>query len=194
MIDQTCAEKKPLSVGVLGNAAEVFPELVRRGVRPDVVTDQTSAHDPINGYLPAGWTLDEWQARRECDPEASRRLRSGHGGARAAMLAFTCRGVPTLDYGNNIRQMAKDVGVATRSTFRVRAGLHPPAVLPRHRTVPLGGAVGRSRRHLQDRRQGEGAMPTTGTCTTGSTWLGRGSSFRACPHASAGWAWATGIG
>ena len=70
MIERSCAEKKPLSVGLLGNAADVFPELVRRGVRPDIVTDQTSAHDPINGYLPKGWTLAEWESRRGTDPRA----------------------------------------------------------------------------------------------------------------------------
>src|SRR5215208_636103 len=70
MIERSCLEKKPLSVGVLGNAAEVFPELFRRGVRPDVVTDQTSAHDPVNGYLPKGWSLAEWEKRRESDPRS----------------------------------------------------------------------------------------------------------------------------
>ena len=104
---------RPVSVGLLGNAAEVFPELVRRGVRPDVVTDQTSAHDPLNGYLPRGWTLPEWEARRERDPtgvaDAARASMAEHV---RAMLAFHRMGVPTLDYGNNIRQMAKEAGVA----------------------------------------------------------------------------------
>ncbi len=104
---------RPVSVGLLGNAAEVFPELVRRGVRPDVVTDQTSAHDPLNGYLPRGWTLPEWEARRERDPAgvaaAARTSMAEHV---RAMLAFHRMGVPTLDYGNNIRQMAKEEGVA----------------------------------------------------------------------------------
>ena len=104
---------RPTSVGLLGNAAEVFPELVRRGVRPDVVTDQTSAHDPLNGYLPRGWTLPEWEARRERDPAgvaaAARTSMAEHV---RAMLAFHHMGVPTLDYGNNIRQMAKEEGVA----------------------------------------------------------------------------------
>jgi len=104
---------RPVSVGLLGNAAEVFPEMVRRGVRPDVVTDQTSAHDPLNGYLPRGWTLPEWEARRERDPAgvaaAARTSMAEHV---RAMLAFHRMGVPTLDYGNNIRQMAKEAGVA----------------------------------------------------------------------------------
>jgi urocanate hydratase len=103
----------PVSVGLLGNAADLYPELVRRGVRPDVVTDQTSAHDPINGYLPQGWTLERWMAARESDPssveQASRPSMAAHV---RAMLDFHRMGIPTLDYGNNIRQVAKDEGVA----------------------------------------------------------------------------------
>jgi urocanate hydratase len=118
IIERSCAEKKPVSVGLLGNAAEVFPELVRRGVRPDIVTDQTSAHDPVNGYLPKGWTLGEWERRRGTDPkaveEAAKRAMGEHV---RAMLEFHRRGVPTVDYGNNIRQMAKDAGLANAFDF-----------------------------------------------------------------------------
>ncbi len=106
------AEGKAISVGLLGNAAEIFPEIVKRGIRPDMVTDQTSAHDPLNGYLPAGWTLDEYEAQQKSDPDAvvaaAKRSMADHV---RAMLAFQKMGVPTFDYGNNIRQMAKDVGV-----------------------------------------------------------------------------------
>jgi urocanate hydratase len=109
---------KAVSVGVLGNAAEVFPDMVRRGIRPDVVTDQTSAHDPLNGYLPAGWTLEEWEARKASDPAAvtlaAKQSMAVHV---RAMLDFHRMGVPTLDYGNNIRQMAKDMGVADAFDF-----------------------------------------------------------------------------
>jgi urocanate hydratase len=112
------AEGKPVSVGLLGNAAEVFPELVRRGVKPDAVTDQTSAHDPLNGYLPAGWTVAEWEEKRERDPQAviaaSRASMATHV---RAMLDFHRAGVPVLDYGNNIRQVAKDEGVADAFDF-----------------------------------------------------------------------------
>ncbi|MXP61814.1 urocanate hydratase [Roseomonas sp. M0104] len=112
MIRTACAERKAISVGLLGNAAEVFPELVRRGVVPDIVTDQTSAHDPSNGYLPAGWTLEEWAAKRESDPKAvaaaARRSMVAHV---QAMLDFQRMGSAVLDYGNNIRQMAKDEGL-----------------------------------------------------------------------------------
>jgi len=118
MIAASVAADKPLSVGLLGNAAEVFPELVRRGVRPDVVTDQTSAHDPGNGYLPKGWTLPQWEARRAADANAvaaaAKRSIAEHV---AAMLAFHKQGIPTLDYGNNIRQMAYDAGVGEAFAF-----------------------------------------------------------------------------
>ena len=118
IIDRSCRERKPLSVGVLGNAADVFPELARRGVRPDVVTDQTSAHDPVNGYLPKGWTLAEWEAQRERDPrQVEKAARSSMAEHVRAMLHFHRSGVPTLDYGNNIRQMAKEEGVADAFDF-----------------------------------------------------------------------------
>jgi urocanate hydratase len=118
MIRDACARKAPVSVGLLGNAAEIFPELVRRGVRPDLVTDQTSAHDPLNGYLPAGWTLEEAEARRASDPEGVVRAAKESMALHVrAMLAFHRSGVPTLDYGNNIRQFAKEMGVADAFDF-----------------------------------------------------------------------------
>ncbi len=108
----------PVSVGLLGNAADIFPELVRRGERPDVVTDQTSAHDPMNGYLPAGWTLAEWQAKRETDPAAvAAAAKQSMRTHVAAMLDFFHRGIPTVDYGNNIRQMAKEAGLDNAFAF-----------------------------------------------------------------------------
>ncbi|HEY7852168.1 MAG TPA: urocanate hydratase [Caulobacteraceae bacterium] len=118
MIARSCAEKKPLSVGLLGNAAEVFPELLARGVRPDAVTDQTSAHDPINGYLPAGWSLTDWQERRQSDPAGVASAAKASMAAQVrAMLGFHRAGVPTVDYGNNIRQMALEDGVADAFDF-----------------------------------------------------------------------------
>jgi urocanate hydratase len=118
MIEKSRRDRKPISVGLLGNAAEVFPELVRRGVRPDVVTDQTSAHDPVNGYLPKGWTTAEWEARRERDPKAvEKAAKSSMADHVRAMLDFHRQGVPTLDYGNNIRQMAREEGVENAFDF-----------------------------------------------------------------------------
>jgi len=118
IIDESCKAKKPVSVGLLGNAADVFPELFRRGVRPDAVTDQTSAHDPINGYLPAGWTLDQWLKAREDDPKSVEKAsRASMAMQVRAMLDFWKAGVPTLDYGNNIRQMALEEGVTDAFAF-----------------------------------------------------------------------------
>src|SRR6201997_2146432 len=115
---EAAQSKQPVSVGLLGNAADIFPELVRRGVKPDIVTDQTSAHDPINGYLPKGWTLAEWEMKRAADPKAvetaAKRSMVDHV---QAMLDFHAQGIPTLDYGNNIRQMAKDMGLKNAFDF-----------------------------------------------------------------------------
>jgi len=112
MIEESCKTKQPLSVGLIGNAAEIFPELVRRGVKPDAVTDQTSAHDPLNGYLPIGWTLEQWAERRERDPKGTVKAAKQSMKVQVqAMLDFWKAGVPTLDYGNNIRQMALEEGL-----------------------------------------------------------------------------------
>jgi urocanate hydratase len=128
MMDRAGRERKPVSIALLGNAAEMLPELVRRGVKPDAVTDQTSAHDPINGYLPAGWTLAEWDARRADDPKGVERAAKQSMAAHVrAMLAFWRAGVPTFDYGNNIRQMAKEAGVADAFDF---PGFVPAYVRP----------------------------------------------------------------
>lgn len=118
MIDQWTAAGEAKSVGLLGNAADIFPELVKRGVRPDIVTDQTSAHDPINGYLPQGWTMAQWQNKRESDPKgvelAARASMKTHV---KAMVDFWNAGVPTLDYGNNIRQVALEEGLENAFAF-----------------------------------------------------------------------------
>jgi urocanate hydratase len=118
IIEQACRDKTPVSVGLVGNAAEIFPELVRRGIRPDVVTDQTSAHDPGNGYLPKGWSLAEWESRRETDPKAvASAARTSMAEHVRAMLDFHRMGIPVVDYGNNIRQMAFEEGVADAFDF-----------------------------------------------------------------------------
>jgi urocanate hydratase len=117
-----------MSVGVLGNAADVFPELLRRGVRPDVVTDQTSAHDPMNGYLPIGWSVERWNEMRERDPAAvAKAARASMAVHVRAMLEFHRSGVPTVDYGNNIRQMALEEGVHDAFDF---PGFVPACIRP----------------------------------------------------------------
>ena len=109
---------KPISIGLLGNAADVLPELVRRGVRPDLVTDQTSAHDLINGYLPQGWTVAEWEDKRVSDPAAvTAAARKSIVDHVQAMLDFQAMDIPVTDYGNNIRQVAFDAGVENAFAF-----------------------------------------------------------------------------
>ncbi len=118
IIEKSARGKKPVSIGLLGNAAEILPEMVKRGVKPDAVTDQTSAHDPVNGYLPAGWTLDEWARKRESDPKSvERAARASMAVHVRAMLDFHAQGIPTFDYGNNIRQMALEEGVSNAFDF-----------------------------------------------------------------------------
>ena len=118
MVRAACAERRALSVAVLGNAAEIYPALVAQGVRPDAVTDQTSAHDPVNGYLPAGWTLAEWEERRISDPRGTAAAARRSMVAQVeAMLAWHRMGIPVVDYGNNIRQMAKEEGLADAFAF-----------------------------------------------------------------------------
>jgi urocanate hydratase len=122
------AAGRAVSIALLGNAAEVLPELVARGVRPDAVTDQTSAHDPVNGYLPVGWTVDEWMERKASDPAGTARAaRASMRQHVQAMLAFHARGVPAFDYGNNIRQMALDEGLQDAFAF---PGFVPAFVRP----------------------------------------------------------------
>ncbi len=119
---------RAISVGLLGNAAEILPELVRRGVKPDAVTDQTSAHDPVNGYLPIGWSVDQWFQRRKADPDGTARAaKASMRDHVEAMLAFHAQGIPTFDYGNNIRQMAKDEGLVHAFDF---PGFVPAYVRP----------------------------------------------------------------
>ena len=128
LVARATRDGKPVSVGLLGNAAEVLPEMLRRGVRPDAVTDQTSAHDPVNGYLPAGWTVEQWDKLRSSDPAAvagaARKSMARHV---QAMLDFQKLGIPTFDYGNNIRQVAFDEGVRNAFDF---PGFVPAYVRP----------------------------------------------------------------
>ncbi|MFC3528483.1 urocanate hydratase [Paracoccus mangrovi] len=122
MIDRWTKAGEAKSVALIGNAAEVFPELVRRaqagGIRPDIVTDQTSAHDPVHGYLPEGWSVAEWRARQETDPKAvEAAARKSMRKQVEAMVAFADMGIPTVDYGNNIRQMALEEGFERAFAF-----------------------------------------------------------------------------
>ncbi len=128
ILNTAIAERRAVSIGLLGNAAEILPELLRRGVRPDAVTDQTSAHDPANGYLPAGWSVAEWLKRRASDPDGvARAARASMAVHVRAMLEFHRQGIPTFDYGNNIRQEALNEGVDNAFDF---PGFVPAYVRP----------------------------------------------------------------
>ena len=128
LINKSVDERTPVSIGLLGNAAELLPEMVERGVRPDAVTDQTSAHDPANGYLPIGWSVEQWEEGRVSDPDAvaaaARKSMAVHV---RAMLEFQKAGIPTFDYGNNIRQEALNEGVDNAFDF---PGFVPAYVRP----------------------------------------------------------------
>lgn len=118
MIKRWCDAGEAKSVALIGNAADVLPELVRRGIKPDIVTDQTSAHDPLHGYLPLGWNVAEWRAKQETQPkEVETAARASMKTHVAAMVGFWNAGVPTLDYGNNIRQVASEEGLETAFSF-----------------------------------------------------------------------------
>ncbi len=128
IIERATGDGRAVSVGLLGNAAEVLPELLERGVRPDAVTDQTSAHDPANGYLPAGWSVADWFEKRVSDPDLVAREASQSMAVHVrAMLGFQQAGVPVFDYGNNIRQVAFDEGVLDAFDF---PGFVPAYVRP----------------------------------------------------------------
>lgn len=118
LINAACAGNRAISVGLLGNAAEVLPEMLEKGILPDILTDQTSAHDPVNGYLPAGWSVAEWTEKREREPDVvAKAAKASMARHVEAMLEFQRRGVATTDYGNNIRQVAFDEGVTDAFAF-----------------------------------------------------------------------------
>jgi urocanate hydratase len=118
MIERWTKNGEAKSVGLLGNCAEILPEMVRRGIRPDMVTDQTSAHDPVNGYLPKGWTMGQWRQAREGNPKSvEKAARASMREHVEAMIAFQDMGIPTFDYGNNIRQVAKEEGLENAFAF-----------------------------------------------------------------------------
>ncbi|MEI5640356.1 MULTISPECIES: urocanate hydratase [unclassified Pseudoalteromonas] len=128
MIEEAKAAGKPVSVGLLGNAADIYAELVKRNITPDVVTDQTSAHDPLNGYLPQGWTMAQAASERESNPQAVVKAAKQSMAVQVqAMLTLQSRGAATTDYGNNIRQMALEEGVENAFDF---PGFVPAYVRP----------------------------------------------------------------
>lgn len=189
-IKKYTAEGRAISIALCGNAAEIVPELVKRGVRPDMVTDQTSAHDPLHGYLPKGWSWEEYQQKAESDPQgtilAAKRSMAAHV---QAMLAFHEMGVPTFDYGNNIRQMAQEVGVSNAFDF---PGFVPAYIRPLFcrgigpfRWVALSGDP-------QDIYKTDRSSKMISICTTGWIWRASASASRDCRRVSAGSVWSGG--
>ncbi len=128
MIQSSIDNKEPISVGLLGNVVDILPKMIEMKVKPDIVTDQTSAHDPVNGYLPSGWSIDEWENKRKSHPEiVAKYAKESMAKHVEAMLAFHEQGIPTVDYGNNLRQMAFDQGVSAAFSF---PGFVPAYVRP----------------------------------------------------------------
>ena len=178
-------------MALIANAADIEPELVRRSWHPDIVTDQTSAHDPLGGYVPGGIGLEEALELRQRDPAGvPASLHGLDGRARARHARLPAAGAVVFDYGNNIRAHAPEAGVTERVRLpRLRAGLHPAAVLRRQGPVPLGRAVRRPGRHPQDRCGPARALP--GGPDAGpmaAPGARRRCRSRACRPASAGWA------
>ena len=128
MIQSSIDKNDPISVGLLGNVADILPKMIEMKVKPDIVTDQTSAHDPVNGYLPSGWSIDEWEKKRNSHPEiVAKYAKESMAKHVEAMLAFHEQGIPTVDYGNNLRQMAYDQGISNAFSF---PGFVPAYVRP----------------------------------------------------------------
>ena len=154
-------KKENISVGLVGNCGDIIPELAERGVVPDILTDQTSAHDPLNGYVPSGMTLEAALELRQRDPKAYRRALARHHGAPRRRHAQAAEdGLGHL----RLRQQHSHLCLRARREERlrfpgIRAGVHSSAVLRRARAVPLGGALGRSRRHSRHRRSRAGDVP-----------------------------------
>src|SRR6202165_204348 len=174
-VREACEQGQPLSIGLIGNAAEIYPELVRRGIIPDMVTDQTSAHDALNGYIPEGLTASQAEELRKRDPQGyiARSLESMVTHVRA-MLEMQKMGAIVFDYGNNLRGQALAAGAAQA----LSAGWPSPATR-RIFIVPIRLFSNSS---LRMRR-----------CIVGSCWPARKSISRGCPRASVGWAMANAI-
>ncbi|MCP3852753.1 MAG: urocanate hydratase, partial [Gammaproteobacteria bacterium] len=118
IINEACSKGEAVSVGLLGNAGELVPQMLERGIKPDLVTDQTSAHDPVHGYLPIGWTMQHWLEQQKTNPDhVAAEARKSMAIHVEAMLGFFHQGIATVDYGNNIRQEAKDMGIKNAFDF-----------------------------------------------------------------------------
>ena len=140
IVGDACSRREAVSVGLLGDTAEIYAEVLRRGFMRPVVTDQTAAHDAVNGYLPAGWTLEQWDQRREADPQGvARAAKESMAQQVRSMLEFRARGIPVFDYGNNIRADGEGCRRCVMlSHSRLHQGLYPAAVLRGRGAIPGG--------------------------------------------------------
>lgn len=201
LIKEHTGKREAISIGLLGNAADLLPELVRRaragGLVPDMVTDQTSAHDLIHGYLPQGWTVDEWKAA-QADPARHARLKAAAAASCAvhvqAILDFKAMGSHAVDYGNNIRQVALDEGVQNAFDF---PGFVPAYIRPQFcegrgpfRWVALSGDP--EDIYKTDAKIKE-LFPHHAQVHRWLDMARERIAFQACRRASAGWVWASAI-
>jgi len=161
LVEEFTAKKEAKSIALLGNAAEVHWQILERNILPDVVTDQTSAHDVLYGYIPQGLTIEQANELRKSNQiEYEKRAMASMARHVEAMLEFQRRGATVFDYGNNLRQRAKDNGIQNAFDYPgFVPGLHSPAFLRRNGSVSLGRVIGRQRRHLQNRRSDDEAFP-----------------------------------
>ncbi len=197
LAERARAERKPLSIGLLGNAAEVFPLLLERGAAVDIVTDQTSAHDPLYGYVPAGYTLEEAATLRGEDPDTYiKAARESMATQCEAMVGFQRAGAEVFDYGNNLRGEAQIAGLQRRLRLPgLRPRLHPRPVRRGVGAFPMGGTEWQPGRHRRDRPCPGRIVPgERGAATAGCAWRRRRSNFKGCPPASAGCHMASVIG
>ena len=196
LVEDARAKKRALSVGLVGNIAEVLPELVRRGVVPDVLTDQTSAHDLRLGYIPVGLTLEQAADLRERDPAGyDERVLDSMVSHVQAMLQLQAGGAVTFDYGNNLRgQVADRRGM--KDAFKIPGfvpGVHPASLLPGRGSVSLGRPLGRSSRHRGDRSRGaRDISPERAAGPVDPAGAGAGRVPGACRPGSVGWSTASG--
>jgi urocanate hydratase len=199
LIQHHCERKEAVSIALLGNAAEILPELVKRakagGMKPDLVTDQTSAHDLINGYLPIGWSVQQWKAAQH-DSTQHAKLTADAAQACAvhvqAMLDFHAMGIPTVDYGNNIRQVAFDTGVKMPSislaSYR-HTSVRCSATAKAHSAGWLCRVIRKT--SVKPTPKSRNYSHTIKACINGWTWRVNVSRFRAYRHVFAGWVWAS---
>jgi len=181
---------KPISIALLANVVDVLEQLLARGIKPDALTDQTSAHDPVNGYLPQGWSVQQWDERRVSDPQATAVAATASMAKHVqCLLRYKDLGLPVFDYATTSGKWRATPAWRAPSTSRLRTGIHSPAVLPGYRPVSLGGLSGDPQDIYKTDAKVKELIPMIHTCISGSTWRANVFNFKDCPRASVGWVW-----